>query len=91
MTYKESLEYQEKEKAFLDTIDIKSIIEKLYTDDIYDIMDAIERKFRNKYLEEESIFDSMDAYEFIEYLKQRYPEANIYERTKTTYHIIFKK
>ena len=89
MTWKESLEWQAKEKAFLDTIDIKSLVKELDIDDIYDIMDAVEERHNEQYSEEEYIFNCMDASEFEEYLKERYPEVNIYEHTETTYHVIF--
>lgn len=84
-----SLEWQAKEKAFLDTIDIKSLVRELDTDDIYEIMDIIEERYKDKYSEEEFVFNYMDASEFEEYLKTRYPEVNIYEHTETTYHVIF--
>lgn len=89
MTWKESLEWQAKEKAFLDTIDIKGLAKELDIDDIYDIMDAVEERHNEQYSEEEYIFNCMDASEFEEYLKERYPEVNIYEHTETTYHVIF--
>ena len=89
MTWEESLEWQAKEKAFLDTIDIKSLVKELDIDDIYDIMDAVEERHNEQYSEEEYIFNCMDVSEFEEYLKERYPEVSIYEHTETTYHVIF--
>lgn len=88
MIWKECLEWQAKEKEFLDSIDIKSLVKELDTDDIYDIMDEIEDRYREQY-EEEFVFNCIDASEFGDYLRERYPEANIYEHTETTYHVIF--
>lgn len=87
--WREIKEWQEKEKTFLDTLDIQAIAEDLDTDNIYDIMEAIESKFQEKYLEEDFIFNWLDASEFKDYLEQRYPTANIYEQVETTYHVIF--
>lgn len=89
MTWKESLEWQTKEKAFLDTIDIKSLVKELDIDDIYEIMDIIEERYKDDYSEEKYVFNCIDASEFEDYLKTRYPEVNIYEHTETTYHVIF--
>ena len=89
MTYKENLEQQEKEKAFLDTIDIQGLVEETDNDDIYEIMDMIELKYKDQYLDEDFIFEHMDASDFSDYLQQRYPTANIYEHVETTYHVLF--
>lgn len=52
MTYKETLEWQAKEKAFLDTKDLRPFIQK--DKSIYDIMndieDAFEMSIKKKYL-----------------------------------------
>lgn len=76
MTWKESLEWQAKEKAFLDTKDLKSFLEK--DKSIYKIMDEIEEAF-DDYTKETFIFNCMDHSEFIEYLEDRYPDIHFYE------------
>jgi hypothetical protein len=76
MSWKECLEWQAKEKAFLDTKDLKPFCEKDRS--IYDIMDAIEDTF-DDYTEEPFIFNCMDHNEFIEYLENRYPDIQFYE------------
>ena len=43
MTYKESLQWQEQEKAFLDTLDLTPLLIK--GKDIYDLMEEIEDKY----------------------------------------------
>ena len=76
MTYKESLEWQAKEKAFLDTKDLKPFIIK--NKSIYDIMEEIEDAFENEYQEESFLFNCMDRYDVIEYLQNRYNDVKFY-------------
>lgn len=76
MTYKESLEWQAKEKAFLDTKDLKPFITK--DKSIYDIMEEIEDAFENEYQEEAFIFNCMDHYDVIKYLQTRYNNVKFY-------------
>lgn len=76
MTYKESLEWQVKEKAFLDTKDLKPFIFK--DKSIYDIMEEIEDAFGNEYQEEDCIFNWMDHFDVIEYLQKRYNDVRFY-------------
>lgn len=76
MTWKESLEWQAKEKAFLDTKDLRPFLEK--DKSIHKIMDEIEEAF-DDYEEEVFIFNCMDHSEFIEYLEDRYPDIHFYE------------
>ena len=81
MTYKESLQWQEKEKAFLDTLDLTEFISK--GKKLTDIMDEIEEKYGTQYTKEEFIFNCMDSYDFMKYLKERYKigcrEVSYYE------------
>lgn len=76
MTYKESLEWQAKEKAFLDTKDLRPFITK--DKSIYDIMEEIEDAFENEYQEETFIFNCMDHYDVIKYLQTRYNDVKFY-------------
>lgn len=76
MSWKESLEWQAKEKAFLDTKDLRPFIEK--EKNIYDIMNDIEEAFNDEYEEEVFIFNCMDHSEFIKYLEDRYSDVNFY-------------
>lgn len=76
MTLAESLEWQAKEKAFLDTKDLKPFITK--DKSIYDIMDDIEDAFQDEYQEEVFIFNCMDRYDVIEYLQNRYDDVKFY-------------
>lgn len=75
MSWKECLEWQAKEKAYLDTKDLKPFIEK--DKSVYDIMEEIEDTF-NDYEEEPFIFNCMDHNEFIEYLQNRYEDVKFY-------------
>lgn len=75
MSWKECLEWQAKEKAYLDTKDLKPFIEK--DKSVYDIMEEIEDTF-NDYEEEPFIFNCMDHNEFIEYLQNRYENVKFY-------------
>ena len=75
MSWKEWLEWQAKEKAYLDTKDLKPFIEK--DKSVYDIMEEIEDTF-NDYEEEPFIFNCMDHNEFIEYLQNRYEDVKFY-------------
>lgn len=77
MTWKESLEWQKKEKAFLDTLDLQPFF--VSGASIYDIMEEIEDKYGNLYTEEVFIFNCMDSIDFIDYIRQRYENINIYE------------
>lgn len=76
MTWKESLEWQTKEKAFLDTKDLKPFLTK--DKSIYDIMDEIEDTFNKEYLEESFIFNCMDHHDVIDYLQNRYKDIKFY-------------
>lgn len=75
MSWKECLEWQAKEKTYLDTKDLKPFIEK--DKSVYDIMEEIEDTF-NDYEEEPFIFNCMDHNEFIEYLQNRYEDVKFY-------------
>lgn len=79
MTWKESLEWQAKEKAFLDTKDLRPFLEQ--DKEIHVIMDEIEEAF-DDYTEETFIFNCMDHSEFIEYLQNRYPDIRFYDYTE---------
>ncbi len=76
MTWKESLEWQAKEKAFLDTKDLKPFLTK--DKSIYDIMEEIEDTFNKEYLEEPFIFNCMDHHDVIDYLQNRYKDIKFY-------------
>jgi hypothetical protein len=76
MTWKESLEWQTKEKAFLDTKDLKPFLTK--DKSIYDIIDEIEDTFNEEYLEEPFIFNCMDHHDVIDYLQNRYKDIKFY-------------
>lgn len=76
MTLKECLEWQAKEKAFLDTKDLKPFITK--DKSIYDIMEDIEDAFQDEYQEEVFIFNCMDRYDVIQYLQNRYDDIKFY-------------
>ena len=75
MTWKESLEWQAKEKAFLDTKNLRPFIKQ--DKSVYDIMDEIENAF-DDYTEEALIFNCMDHHDFIEYLQNRYKDIKFY-------------
>lgn len=77
MTYKESLDWQRKEQAFLNTLDLIPYLDK--DKSISDIMDIIEDRHNNEYTEEEYIFNYMDSWDFIKYLEERYPSFQYYE------------
>ena len=89
MTYKESLKWQEKEKAFLDTLDLT----KYLTDDksIYTIMDEIYDDHNSEYQEEDGIFNCMDQYEFMDYLMIRYKGLYFYEYSEMRVRMQSKK
>lgn len=76
MTLAESLEWQAKEKAFLDTKDLKPFITK--DKSIYDIMEDIEDAFQDEYQDEVFIFNCMDHYDVIQYLQNRYNDVKFY-------------
>lgn len=75
MSWKECLEWQAKEKAYLDTKDLRPFIEK--DKSIYEIMGEIEDAF-DDYTEETFIFNCMNHYEFIAYLQNRYEDVKFY-------------
>lgn len=77
MTYKESLDWQKKEQAFLNTLDLIPYLDK--DKSISDIMDIIEDRHNDEYIEEEYIFNCMDSWDFIKYLEKRYPNFQYYE------------
>lgn len=76
MNWKESLEWQAKEKAFLNTKDLRPFLSK--DKSVGQIMDDIEDAF-DDYKEEVFIFNCMDHNEFMDYLKERYPDVKFYE------------
>lgn len=76
MTWKECLEWQTKEKAFLDTKDLKPFLKS--GKGISQIMNDIEDAF-DDYTEETFIFNCMDSNEFMDYIKDRYPDIKFYE------------
>ena len=76
MTWKECLEWQAKEKAFLDTKDLKPFITK--DKSIYDIMEDIEDAFQDEYQKEVFIFNCMDHHDVIQYLQNRYDDVKFY-------------
>lgn len=77
MTYKEIVECQEKEKAFLDTLDLTKYL--INDKPIYDIMDEIYNDHNEEYQEEDDIFNCMDQYDFMDYLMIRYKSLYFYE------------
>ena len=81
ISFKESLQWQNKEKAFLDTLDLTKFIKSGKA--IYEIMDEIEDKYGEQYTEECFIFNNMDCYDFMKYLKEKYKvnfrDINYYE------------
>lgn len=77
MTYQESVKWQEKEKAFLDSIDLKKYLTK--DKPIYEIMDEIYDDCNDMYKEEDDIFNCMDQYDFMDYLMIRYKSLYFYE------------
>ena len=86
MTYQESLEWQKKEKEFLDTLDLRQYL--VPNAEIKDIMDKIEEEHNDEYKLEEFIFNCMDRFEFIEYLEKRYEDIHFYQRTTTTFRVL---
>lgn len=75
MSWKECLAWQAKEKAFLDTKDLRPFIKK--DKSIYDIMEEIEDTF-DDYTEETFIFNCMDHHDVIKYLQERYKDVRFY-------------
>lgn len=69
-------EWQEKEKAFLDTKDLQPFIKK--DKSIYDIMSDIEDAFEEEYKLEDCLFNFMDSYDVINYLQERYENIRFY-------------
>lgn len=76
MTWKECLEWQAKEKAFLDTKDLKPFIKK--NKSIYDIMSDIEDTFEEEYELEECLFNHMDHRDVVDYLQKRYNDVRFF-------------
>lgn len=70
MTYQESLQWQEKEKAFLDTLDLMPLLIK--GKDLRDLKYEIEDLYEDKYTEEEFLFNNMDLDDLMAYLSNRY-------------------
>lgn len=70
MTYQESLQWQEKEKAFLDTLDLMPLLIK--GKDLRDLKYEIEDLYEDKYTEEESLFNNMGLDDLMIYLSNRY-------------------
>lgn len=77
MIWTECKEWIKKEKAFLDTIDLAPFLEQW--EDVHDIMDAIEDMYNDKYTDEEYLFNCMDCHDFMDYVKQRYPNIGFTE------------
>ena len=69
-------EWQEKEKAFLNTKDLQPFIKK--DKSIYDIMSDIENAFEEEYKLEDCLFNFMDSYDVIDYLQKRYEDIRFY-------------
>jgi DNA-binding transcriptional regulator GbsR (MarR family) len=69
-------EWQEKEKAFLDTKDLQPFIKK--DKSIYDIISDIEDAFEKEYKLEDCLFNFMDSYDVIDYLQKRYKDIRFY-------------
>ena len=69
-------EWQEKEKAFLDTKDLQPFIKK--DKSIYNIMSDIEDAFEEEYKLEDCLFNFMDSYDVIDYLQKRYENVRFY-------------
>ena len=86
MTYQESLEWQKKEKEFLDTLDLRQYL--VPNAEIKDIMDKIEEEHNGEYKLEEFIFNCMDRFEFIKYLEKRYEDIHFYQRTTITFRVL---
>lgn len=76
MTWKECLEWQAKEKAFLDTKDLKPFIKK--NKSIYDIMSDIEDTFEEEYELEECLFNHMGHRDMVDYLQKRYNDVRFF-------------
>ena len=76
-------------RGFLDTIDFKPYLDKY--EEIHELREAFENDYDNSnQLPEElqgCVLDTLDTYDFIEYLKTRY-NLNIREETITHYYII---
>lgn len=70
MTYQECLQWQEKEKAFLDTLDLMPLLTK--GKDLIDLKQEIEDLYEDKYTEEECLFNNMGLDDLMIYLSNRY-------------------
>lgn len=69
-SHKEYLKWLAEEIAFLNTIDLTPYLVK--GENINNIMDTIENKYGDKYKKESCIFNNMDSYDFMNYLKTKY-------------------
>jgi hypothetical protein len=71
---KESRDTIAQEFDFLDTIDLDDLINEAldnsYT--IYELMDKIEDRYGEQYGKEDFIFNNIDAFEFMDYLRDVY-------------------
>lgn len=84
MTYQEAIMWEEKEKQYLDTLDLLPYLEKYQ--DINIIMDRIEENFAKNYpyiKEEGYLFNNISTLEFMDYLIRRYG-TKFYEHTTYT-------
>lgn len=70
MTLEESKKLQEKEFKFLDTKDLRSLLNKGRT--ITDIADTISRLYYSEYKDEEFVLNVIDTNELAKYLEKRY-------------------
>lgn len=82
ISYKESLALQKQEIEFLNTLDLTPLLTS--GKDIYNLMDEIEDKYGDLYKKESFIFNCMDSYDFILYLKNKY---NLHIIEQTSYKI----
>ena len=78
ISYKESLALQKQEIEFLNTLNLTPLLTS--GKDIYDLMEEIEDKYGNLYEKESFIFNCMDSYDFVKYLKDKY-KLHIIEKT----------
>ena len=73
MTYQEIIMWKEREKQYLDTLDLLPYLEE--HQDIHIVMDKIEENFAKNYpyiKEERFLFNHMGTLEFMDYLTKRY-------------------
>lgn len=71
MKLQEYVERVNKEKAFLDSIDLKPILEE-YGPFVEDVMEAIEFQYGYMYQEEPFVFNCLSKASFRNYLTKRY-------------------